>query len=210
MDKKFAIFDMDGTLIDSMDFWKNLASEYLTSKGVKGIPEDILERIKPMTMSESAGLFQAVFGLTGDVEAEMNAMMEGHYRHDIPLKSGVKAYLQRLHGRGVRMCVASATAEHLMESCLSRLGVRNYFNFLLSCETVGAGKRSPLVYHEAARRLGAVPKKIAVYEDALYAVQTSKEAGFHVIGVFNSGSAGDWQTIEKLADEIIINWGEAG
>ena len=96
MDKKFAIFDMDGTLIDSMDFWKNLASEYLTSKGVKGIPEDILERIKPMTMSESAGLFQTVFGLTGDGEAEMNAMMEGHYRHDIPLKSGVKAYLQRL------------------------------------------------------------------------------------------------------------------
>ena len=145
MDKKFAIFDMDGTLIDSMDFWKNLASEYLTSKGVKGIPEDILERIKPMTMSESAGLFQTVFGLTGDVEAEMNAMMEGHYRHDIPLKSGVKAYLQRLHGRGVRMCVASATAEHLMESCLTRLGVRSYFDFLLSCETVGEGKRSPLV-----------------------------------------------------------------
>ena len=210
MDKKFAIFDMDGTLIDSMGFWKNLATEYLTARGVTEIPAKILERIKPMTMSESATLFQREFGLAGDVEAEMNAMMDAHYRNDIPLKPGVREYLENLHCQGVRMCVASATAEHLMESCLSRLGVRNYFNFLLSCETVGAGKRSPLVYHEAARRLGAVPKKIAVYEDALYAVQTSKEAGFHVIGVFNSGSAGDWQTIEKLADEIIINWEEAG
>ena len=209
MDKKFAIFDMDGTLIDSMGFWKNLATEYLTAKGIAEIPGEILERIKPMTMSESAGLFQTVFGLTGDVEAEMNAMMEGHYRHDIPLKSGVKAYLQRLHGRGVRMCVASATAEHLMESCLTRLGVRSYFDFLLSCETVGEGKRSPLVYHVSAGRLGAAPAETAVYEDALYAVRTAKEAGFHVIGVYDDSAAGNWKTIEKLADEIILNWEEA-
>ena len=84
MDKQFAIFDMDGTLIDSMIFWKNLASEYLSGKGVKQIPEEILERIKPMTMSESAALFQQEFGLSGDPEEEMNAMMDAHYQNDIP------------------------------------------------------------------------------------------------------------------------------
>lgn len=209
MDKKFAIFDMDGTLIDSMSFWKNLATEYLTSKGIMQIPADILERIKPMTMSESAALFKQEFGLTGDVEAQMNAMMEDHYRKDIPLKPGVREYLQNLHRQGVRMCVASATAEHLMESCLIRLDVRQYFEFLLSCETVGTGKSSPLVYREAARRLGAAPGEVAVYEDALYAVQTAKEALFHVVGVFDSGSAGNWKTIKKIADEIIINWEDA-
>ena len=209
MDKKFAIFDMDGTLIDSMGFWKNLATEYLTSKGIAEIPGEILARIKPMTMSESAALFKQEFGLTGDVEAEMNAMMEDHYRRDIPLKPGVREYLQNLHRQGVRMCVASATAEQLMEACLTRLDVRQYFEFLLSCETVGAGKRSPLVYQEAARRLGAAPGATAVYEDALYAVQTAKEALFHVVGVFDSGSSGNWKTIEKIADEIIINWEDA-
>ena len=208
MDKKYAIFDMDGTLIDSMIFWKNLAAEYLSSRGVKQIPEDILERIKPMTMSESAALFQREFGLTGDPEAEMNAMMDEHYREDIPLKSGVREYLQMLCSEGVRMCVASATAEHLMEACLTRLGVRDYFAFLLSCETVGAGKRSPLVYHESARLLGANPKEIAVYEDALYAVQTAKEAGYHVVGVFDESASKNWKSIEKLADEIILNWEE--
>ena len=131
MDKKFAIFDMDGTLIDSMGFWKNLAVEYLNSKGVKQGSEDMMERIKPMTMSESAALFQREFGLTGNPEAEMNAMMSTHYRNNIPLKNGVKEYLQQLHDKGVRMCVASATAEHLMESCLVRLGVRESFEFLL-------------------------------------------------------------------------------
>lgn len=208
MDKQFAIFDMDGTLIDSMIFWKNLASEYLTNKGVTQIPEDILEQIKPMTMSESAALFQRVFGLTGDPESEMNAMMDEHYREDIPLKPGVREYLQTLRNRDVRMCVASATAEHLMEACLTRLEVRDYFEFLLSCETVGAGKRSPLVYQESARRLNAAPAEIAVYEDALYAVQTAKNAGYHVVGVYDDSAAKNWQTIECIADEVILNWEE--
>ena len=209
MDKKYAIFDMDGTLIDSMAFWKNLATEYLTNKGIMQIPADILERIKPMTMSESAALFKQEFGLTGDPETEMNAMMDAHYRNDIPLKPGVREYLENLHRQGVRMCVASATAAQLMEACLTRLDVRQYFEFLLSCETVGAGKRCPLVYHESARRLGTAPGEIAIYEDALYAVQTAKEAFFHVVGVFDPGSAGNWKTIEKIADEIIINWEDA-
>ena len=209
MDKQFAIFDMDGTLIDSMVFWKNLATEYLTSKGIREIPAEILEQIKPMTMSESAALFQTAFGLTGDIESEMNAMMDAHYRNDIPLKPGVQEYLQKLHARGVRMCVASATAEYLMDACLARLGVRDYFEFLLSCETVGAGKRSPIVYHTSAQRLNVMPQEIAVYEDALYAIQTAKKAGYYVVGIYDASAADSWQAIEEMADEIIINWEEA-
>ena len=199
---------MDGTLIDSMAFWKNLASEYLSSRGVKQIPEGILERIKPMTMSESAALFQQEFGLSGDPEGEMNAMMDAHYRKDIPLKPGVGECLRTMYSKGIRMCVASATAQPLMEACLRRLGVRDYFEFLLSCETVGAGKRSPLVYQEAARRLNAAPSEIAVYEDALYAVQTAKAAGYYVVGVYDAGADKHWQTIESIADEIVLNWEE--
>ena len=208
MGKKYAIFDMDGTLIDSMIFWKNLASEYLGSKGVTQVPEDLPERIKPMTMSESAALFRQEFGLSGDPEAEMNTMMDDHYRNDILLKPGVREYLQMLQSKGVRMCVASATAEHLMEACLTRLGIRDCFEFLLSCETVGAGKRTPLVYHESAGRLGADPSGIAVYEDALYAVQTAKKAGYYVVGVYDESASENWKTIENLADEIILNWEE--
>ncbi|MBO5324011.1 MAG: HAD family phosphatase [Oscillospiraceae bacterium] len=209
MDKRFAIFDMDGTLVDSMVFWKNLAPEYLSSKGIAHLPEDILERIKPMTMSESAALFKQEFGLTGDPEAEMNAMMDEHYRNDIPLKPGVWEYLDQLHSRGVRMCVASATAEHLMTACLRRLGVLDYFEFLLSCETVGVGKRAPIVYHESARRLGAAPSDIAVYEDALYALKTAKDAGYFVVGVYDDSAKSGWQAIANIADETFFSWEEA-
>ena len=161
---------MDGTLVDSMGYWKRLAGEYLETHGVLNPPKDILEKIKPMTMTESAALFIREFGLQGTPEQvadDMNAMMDEHYRSDIPLKAGVKEYLTRLRDRGVRMCVASATAEPLMVSCLSRLGVREDFEFLLSCETVGAGKRQPDVYLESIRRMGAEPSETAVYELSL-------------------------------------------
>lgn len=202
MDQKFAIFDMDGTLVDSMGYWKNLAAEYLGSQGIDPVPAEILERIRPMTMTQSGELFRREFGLTGDIAAGMNAMMEAHYRRNIPLKPGVKACLEALRQRGVRMCVASATAEHLMEACLDRLGVLGYFEFLLSCETVGAGKNSPAVYYESARRLGAEPAETAVWEDALYAARTAKNAGFYVVGVYDDST--DWAEMKQLADELII------
>lgn len=204
MDKLYAIFDMDGTLIDSMVFWKHLAIEYLHSKGISEIPADLPERIQSMTMTESAELFRQTFGLTGDVAAEMNAMMDDHYRRDIPPKAGAADYLSRLRAQGVRMCVASATAEPLMESCLNRLEVRDHFDFLLSCESVGAGKTSPDVYFEAAKRLGARPADCAVYEDALYAVKTARAAGFSVIAVYDPSA--DWEEVAKIADETILNW----
>ena len=209
MDKHFAIFDMDGTLVDSMVYWKHLATEFLESKGVQDIAPNILERIKPMTMTESASLFIQEYGLSGtpeSVAAEMNAMMDEHYRRDIPLKPGVQVYLDALHRRGVTMCVASATAEELMDACLTRLGVAQYFSFLLSCETVGAGKSRPDVYWEAAKRLGAQPEEIAVYEDALYAANTAKQAGFYVIAVQDDSNQPHWETLTALADENISDW----
>lgn len=205
MNKAFAIFDMDGTLVDSMVYWRNLAREYLESKGVKENLTSIIEDIRTMTMSESAKLFVDTFSLEGtaeNVEDEMNEMMNRHYKLDIPLKEGVKEYIEDLYQRGVTMCVASATAEDLMKACLTRLGIEQYFSFLLSCESVGAGKSRPDVYFEAARRLQADPEDIAVYEDAIYAVETAKKAGFYVIGVFDEAEKCQ-KKVKALADEYI-------
>lgn len=209
MDKRFAIFDMDGTLVDSMVYWKHLATEFLESKGVLEISPTVLERIKPMTMTESAALFIKECELSGTDESvaeEMNAMMDEHYRRDIPLKPGVTVYLEALQRKGVVMCVASATAEELMDACLSRLGVAHYFSFLLSCETVGIGKNRPDVYWESAKRLGAESAEIAVYEDALYAAETAKNAGFYTVAVRDDSNQPHWENLTALADEAILDW----
>lgn len=209
MDKKFAIFDMDGTLVDSMGYWRDLASEFLHSKGVGHIPGDVLERIKPMTMTESAAFFIQRFSLTGtpeSVAAEINAKMEEHYRNDILLKAGAEAYLAGLYRKGVQLCVASATAERLIEACLRRLDGLKYFSFVLSCESVGAGKTKPDVYLKAAERLKAAPAEISVYEDALYAVKTAKRAGFYVVGVYDESAAANWEEIKQLSHEALECW----
>lgn len=214
MYKKYAIFDMDGTLIDSMSYWKNLGREYLREKGVKGNLDEIMEKIKPMTMTESAELFRTEFDLQGTKEtiaAEMNWMMEEHYRKDIPLKEGVKEYLSVLKKNGVRMCVASATDNVLMKTCLERLEILPYFEFLLSCEEVGEGKRKPDVYFEALRRLQKEneiihPKDIAIYEDADYAIQTAVDAGFYTIAIYDDSNKNKWEELEAQAQEAIKDW----
>ncbi|MCI9468549.1 MAG: HAD family phosphatase [Oscillospiraceae bacterium] len=211
MDKQYAIFDMDGTLVDSMPYWCSLAREYLEKKGVKDVSVAILDQIRPMTMTESGSLFIREYGFSctpEDVADEMNAMMVAHYRTDVPLKSGAKEYLSRLKARGVRMCVASATAEPLMEICLDRLGVLGYFDFLISCETVGVGKNRPDVYLEAARRLGGAPERTAVYEDAVFAAKTAKTAGFYVVGVYDESADAHWADLMRLADETICDFKE--
>lgn len=212
MNKHFAIFDMDGTLVDSMIFWQSLGREFLASRGITNQVDAVLERIVPMTMRESAALFIQEFGLPGtpeSVAAEMNAVMERHYRSDIPLKSAVREYLDMLQHAGVKMCVASATPVDLINACLTRLGVAGYFSFLLSCDEVGAGKDRPWVYKTAALRLGASPGETAVYEDALYAAKTAKEAGFYTVGVYDNCAAKNWEALKALSDEIIQDWSAA-
>ena len=206
MNKQFAIFDMDGTLIDSMGVWNHLAQEYLASLGITAISDEVMQTIAPMTLSESAAFFVRHYALecsAQQAEEQMLRMIEKHYREDIPLKAGVKEYLQEQKAQGVRMCVASATAMPLMQACLQRLEVLPLFDFLLSCEELCTSKREPLIYLEAARRFEQCPQEIAVYEDALYALQTARQAGFFTVGVYEETTAEEWEEISRTADRTI-------
>lgn len=209
MDKRYAIFDMDGTLVDSMGYWTGLAVEYLAGLGIREIPEDLPGRLMSMTMAQGAALLIQTFGLTvdaGELVAQQNAVMAQHYRRDIPLKPGVRAYLEALRARGVSMCVASATAEPLVEACLTRLGIRDFFQFVLSCESLGVSKERPDIFHLAARRLGAEPGEVAVYEDALHAARTAKEAGYYLVAVYDESARDRWEELRSLADEALPRW----
>lgn len=209
MDKHYAIFDLDGTLVDSMGYWQALEREVLIQKGITEGLDEILEQTKPMTLEESSTLFVEHFHIEGTPEGladEMHGVMEGHYRRDVCIKPGVAAYLAKLQTRGVKMCVASATPVPLVKLCLERLGVAHYFQFILSCSDVGAGKKQPDVFLEAARRLGAAPGEIAVFEDAVYAVRSAHGAGFYVAAVKDAHNDGSWEEMTSLADEVITDW----
>ena len=211
MDIKFAIFDMDGTLVDSMGYWNRLADEYLARFGLPGLSPALKEESIALTMLESAQLFIREFGLPGTPEqiaGEINALMEAHYRADVSLKPGAKELLARMKAAGFRMCVASSTAPELLDICLRRLEVRDCFEFLLSCEEVGAGKNRPDVYLEAARRLGGLPENTIIFEDILVAAQTAKKAGFALGVIYDVNSDAEQEQLKRLADYYITRWDE--
>lgn len=209
MDKKFAIFDMDGTLVDSMGFWNRLGDEFLASRGFPPLPPEIQEQSSALTMEGSARLFIRTYRLPEtpeQISEEINGLMEEHYRTNVPLKPGAAALLERMSAAGVRMCVASSTAPALLEICLRRLGIRDYFEFLLSCEEVGAGKNKPDVYLEAARRLGGSPENTVVFEDILVAAQTAKQAGFPLCVIYDANSDAEQEQLKSLADRYVTRW----
>ena len=107
------------------------------------------------------------------------------------------------------MCVASATPVHLIRACLTRLGVAEYFSFLISCDEAGAGKDRPGVYLLASEKLEAAPQETAVYEDALYAARTARDAGFYTVAVSEPAYASDWPALSALADEALLDWRSA-
>lgn len=214
MDKLFCIFDMDGTLVDSMGWWQRMEFRYLLEHGAKpGAQLDALvARLKPLTLADAAKIFVDELELRKTpqtITAEMNALMEENYRFRVPLREGVADYLDALHRRGARMCTASATDAHLVKICLERTGIASYFDFMLSCADVGASKDRPGVYFEAARRLGASPSDCAVFEDSLQALTTAKRAGFYAVGIYDANSHGDQARLRRLADEYAGSWREA-
>ncbi len=212
MKYKYAIFDMDGTLTDSMGVWNRLAEEYITGLGRSYSPE-VMERTAHLTLLDSTALFVQYYGLPKTPEqaaGEISALMEGHYRTDIPLKPGVRAVLERLRAAGCGMCVASSTSPGLIDLCLRRLGVRDCFQFLLSAEEVGAGKNRPDIYLEAARRLGSAPAGTVVFEDVIFAARTAKAAGFPLAAIYDESSRADQEALKELADRYLLTWEDPG
>ena len=209
MNKKFAIFDMDGTLVDSMGFWNQLADEFLARRGFPPLSPELQEESIALTMEGTANLFIRAYGLPETPEeicAEVNGLMEKHYRADVPLKPGAADLLGRMKAAGFKMCIASSTNPALIDICLRRLGVRDYFEFLLSCEEVGEGKNRPTVYLEAARRLGGSPESTVIFEDILVASQTAKKAGFALGVVYDANSDAEQEQLKALADCYITRW----
>ncbi len=206
MDKRYCILDMDGTILDTMGYWRTLAGDYLRSKGVQ--PDERLGKLKWMTLLQGAQYFIEIYGLEGPAQKladEMNAVMERHYLVDVNPKPGAAEALKALRGRGARLCVATATNRRLAESCFARLGLLDLFDFVISCEDTGTSKASPDIYLQAAARLGAEPYEVAVFEDALHAARTAKAAGFYLVGIYDKQEK-NVQALKELCDEWMDGW----
>jgi len=203
-----AIFDMDGTLTDSMFIWRDIGRRYLVSCGITP-SETLWHDIKNMAMWQVADYFVNEYGLKkthAEIYDGIDSMIEPMYRDEVLPKEGVFLLLDRLRAQGVKMCVASATDRRLVEIVLGKNGLLDYFSEIFTCNSVGAGKDNPLIYEKAREYLGTVKEETLVFEDAYYAIKTAKDAGFTVVGVCDESQERHRGEILELSDYYISDF----
>ncbi len=209
MEFQYIIFDMDGTLLDSIPYWKRLARNYMEDLKVT-VPDDLDERLTAMSVHEAGRWLKKEYYLNKTAEEitrELCGRIEKNYAEDIMPKPGVRAWLSYLKEKGIPMCVATASSAALGKQALLRNGLLSYFDFMVDCGMVGVGKTNPAVYHLAAEKFGGKAAACAVAEDAAFALKTAKEAGFFTIGVYES-SEPDQESVRKYSDKYVKNFEE--
>lgn len=207
---KGAIFDMDGTLLDSMHIWSEVGLMFLKSKGVEP-PEGIEDEFVKMSMVQAAEYYIKNIDpdetVTGIVK-EVNKLVEGFYYNEVLNKEGIPEFLEFLKSRGVKMCVATATDRHLVEKALERNGILKYFSEIFTCTSVGAGKDTPVIYDVATEHLGTDKENTFIFEDALYAIETARKADYAIVGIKDISEKANPETVKNLCDYYIEDYSE--
>ena len=203
-----AIFDLDGTLLDSMPWWDDLGERYLRSLGKTPEP-NIRYHFKRLTMEGSAHYMKETYGLEQSIEEICTGVMSGiefAYRDCIQCKPGVVDMLEALSNAGVAMCVATATRRDCALAALERLDILKYFSALFTCTEVGASKTEPDIFELALSHLGTPRETTFVFEDSLHAIETAHAATFPVMLIDEPASAGDAKACQALADVRLKNF----
>lgn len=205
---KFAIFDLDGTLIDSSSMWYTLGERYLRLIG-KTPEKGLAERLEDMTLVTSAEYLREKYGISYSAEEivrHLNRIIESYYTEEVRLKDGAARLLATLRSRCVYMSVATASDERLGLNALARLGVGDFFAGAVSCSDYGA-KTSPDVFLAAADLIYAIPEETVVFENSLTAVKTARNAGFVTAAVADI-SESNQQALKQTADFYAESMGE--
>ncbi len=206
-----AIFDVDGTLLDSMHIWDTIGEDYLRSLGYEP-RENLNETFKSMSLYQAACYYITEYGVPMSAEEIMdgvNTVIEHYYRDEVLPKPGVARFLQELEDQGVKMCIATATDQHLVAAALERCGIGRYFSGIFTCNGVGHGKDEPVIYREALKLLGTDRAHTVVFEDALYALKTAKGDGFLTAAVYDSHEKNQTE-IRALADIALNDFEDSG
>lgn len=202
MRHKGFIFDLDGTLLDSMDVWAQIDERFLAKRGLP-VPEDYINQICARSFEEAAIYTIGQFHMEDTVQSiidEWNEMALYEYSHHVGLTAGAWNYLNTLKAAEKKLAIATALPRSLFEPCLRNNGIFELFDVICSTEECRAGKGSPEFFTKVAQKLGVRPAECVVFEDVLPAVKSAKCAGMQVYGIYDKYSENDRNAIIRIAD----------
>ena len=205
-----AIFDMDGTLTESMHLWIEIGRRYLEGLGYTVSPEQNCEMTK-MLLEPMALYMQDQFGLTksqSQIVDEINKIVEPDYFETVVVKPTVVESLEAMQERGIRMCVATATDRHLTEACLKRNGIDRFFSAVFTCGEEHCNKRTSLIYDKARAHLGTSPEETYIFEDTYVSILGAKQSGCRVVALEDRWSEKKRELIKEAADVYVERMGD--
>jgi len=186
---KYAIFDFDGTLADSMIMWRSVGKSFLSQQGypplkfTKQSSNDTWEHDFLAEVNKQLGLditYEYFFNWFSEYVKEQ-------YSNVIPLKDTAYNFLETLYNNGVKMCICSSTHREMMQPAIERLNLSRFFEFTCHCNEFGKEKNDSSIFIYCMEKLGACsPAEVCVFEDAFYAANTARNAGFYTVGIYDS------------------------
>lgn len=202
------LFDLDGTLVDSMWLWNAIDIEYLAGFGLE-VPDDLGSSIDGMGFSETAAYFKERFDIPDSIEKikeTWNNMAYEFYCTRVPLKPGVRDFLEYLKNRGIKTAIGTSNSIELTQNVLEALDISHYFDTVVTACMVNTGKPKPDIYLKAAEILGVSPSKCIVFEDILQGIMAGKNAGMTTVAVDDNYSRDSAAMKAELADYFIDNF----
>jgi thiamine-phosphate pyrophosphorylase len=199
---KNIIFDADGTLFDSMPFWKNFAREFAGRKGAV-LPPDFDKRTACMDLDECAAYFAGELNIKENprqLKDEAVRLIRSYYLTDISMKKGMKELLCEEKSKKSRMCIFTTSEKQCIINAVKKFGIQDCFEEIFTVYDIGINKRKPESYLKVCELMNFKPEDTVVYEDVYHAVKSAKEAGCTVAAVYDKESSGDWENIKKYAD----------
>lgn len=203
--KKAVIFDLDGTLMDSMWLWGDIDIEYLGRYGYTP-PEGLEKEIEGMSFTETAVYFKKRFSLpdsVDEIKREWNRMAYEKYAHQVNMKPGASRFLQMLKVQGIKTAIASSNSRELIMACLAGNHAEGYFDFIITSCDVAKGKPAPDIYLCVAEKFGISPEECLVFEDVPMGILAGKNAGMQVCAMEDAFSLDQREQIRSLADYYI-------
>lgn len=207
---KCAVFDLDGTILDSTDVWNQIDKEFFAARGLV-LPPDYAETIAPMGFERAAEYTIDKFSLSeskSQVMEEWNYMAQLKFEKEVRLKDGAFEYLNYLKQNDIKLCIATASHEELFVPALKRNGVYDLFDHITTLKEVNRGKGFPDVYIKSAQKANANISDCVVFEDLLAGIRGALNGGFFTVGVYDKNSEKDFADIKKLSDKVIHSFFE--